>query len=82
MRRLQKTLVNAERLAMRIGSVFGYLTSQISDVVSQLESVSKNKFLGVQIIKAQEEERYRVSREIHDGPAQDLANLIFQSSIC
>ena len=82
LRRLQKTLVNAERLAMRIGSVFGYLTSQISDVVSQLESVSKNKFLGVQIIKAQEEERYRVSREIHDGPAQDLANLIFQSSIC
>ena len=44
LRRLQKTLVNAERLAMRIGSVFGYLTSQISDVVSQLESVSKNKF--------------------------------------
>jgi len=82
LRRLQKTLVNAERLAMRIGSVLGYLTSQISDVVSQMELISKNKFLGAQIIKAQEEERHRVSREIHDGPAQDLANLIFQSSIC
>ena len=65
LRRLQKTLVNAERLAMRIGSVLGYLTSQISDVVSQMELISKNKFLGAQIIKAQEEERHRVSREIH-----------------
>ncbi len=82
LRRLQKTLVNAERLAMRIGSVLGYLTSQLGDVVSQMEAISKNKFLSAQIIKTQEEERYRVSREIHDGPAQDLANLIFQSSIC
>ena len=36
----------------------------------------------MQIIKAQEDERLRVSREIHDGPAQQMANLIYQASIC
>ena len=25
---------------------------------------------------------FRVSREIHDGPAQDMANMIIQTSIC
>lgn len=79
---LEKTLQTAERLATRLGTVIGYLTSQLSDVVAQMDMASKNKFLGVQIIKAQEDERLRVSREIHDGPAQEMANLIYQASIC
>ncbi len=33
------------------------------------------------IISAQEEERRKVSRQIHDGPAQSLANLILQAEI-
>jgi two-component system sensor histidine kinase DegS len=61
--------------------VLGYLSLQLSGVVWQLESAQKNKNLGASLIKAQEEERLRISRELHDGPAQDIANLIFQSSI-
>ncbi|MBN2555329.1 MAG: sensor histidine kinase [Anaerolineales bacterium] len=34
-----------------------------------------------QIITAQEEERRKISRQIHDGPAQALANFILQSEI-
>ena len=79
---LQKTVMGAERLAMRISSVLGYLGSQMSDVVAQIEAAAKNKFLSAAIIKAQEDERFRVSREIHDGPAQDVANLMFQTSVC
>ncbi|MCR5176483.1 MAG: sensor histidine kinase [Anaerovibrio sp.] len=79
---LEKTMRMAESLAMKLGSVIGYLTSQLSDVVTQMEIASKNKFLGIQIIRAQENERLRVSREIHDGPAQELVNLIYQASIC
>lgn len=79
---MQKTIIGAEQLAMRISSVLGYLSSQISDVVAQMEKAANNRFLSAVIIKAQEDERYRVSREIHDGPAQDVANLLFQASIC
>ena len=82
LRSLKSTLERAEHLAMCIGSVLGYLSSQLNGVVWQIEAAQKNKFLGAQVIKAQEEERFRVSREIHDGPAQDMANLLFQASIC
>ena len=82
LRGMEQTLLMAERLATKLGTVVGYLTSQISNVVAQMDIASKNKFLGVQIIKAQEGERLRVSREIHDGPAQEMANLIYQASIC
>ncbi len=33
------------------------------------------------VINAQEEERYRLSRQIHDGPAQGLANFILRAEI-
>lgn len=82
LRNMERTLVMAERLATKLGTVVSYLTSQIGNVMAQMSLASKNKFLGVQIIKAQEDERLRVSREIHDGPAQDLANMIYHASIC
>jgi two-component system sensor histidine kinase DegS len=36
----------------------------------------------VRIIEAQERERRRLSRQMHDGPAQSLTNLILQAEIC
>ena len=81
LRNLQVMLNQAEHLALAIGSVLSYLSTQVSGVVWKIEAVQKEKFIGARVIKAQEDERFRVSREIHDGPAQDLANLIFQTSV-
>jgi two-component system sensor histidine kinase DegS len=36
----------------------------------------------VRIITAQENERQRLARQMHDGPAQSLTNLILQAEIC
>jgi two-component system sensor histidine kinase DegS len=38
--------------------------------------------LVVRIIEAQEKERQLLSRQMHDGPAQSLTNLILQAEIC
>lgn len=43
---------------------------------SQLLYLSKN------IMKAHEEERKRIAREIHDGPAQSAVNLSFRLELC
>ena len=82
LRGMEQTLLMAERLATKLGTVVGYLTSQISNVVAQMDIASKNKFLGVRGIKAQEDVRLGVSREMHEGPAQEMANLMYQASIC
>jgi len=34
------------------------------------------------IIEAQEQERKRLARQMHDGPAQSLTNLVLQAEIC
>jgi two-component system sensor histidine kinase DegS len=36
----------------------------------------------IRIIEAQESERQRLARQMHDGPAQRLTNLILQAEIC
>jgi two-component system sensor histidine kinase DegS len=48
----------------------------------QPENNARDAKLGIEsIIEAQEEERRRISRQIHDGPAQALSNFILQSEI-
>jgi len=49
--------------------------------ISQLYSNDQKKEVAFQIIKAQEDERRRIAREIHDGPAQSLANIILRLEI-
>lgn len=45
------------------------------------DSVNSKQMLG-QIIQTQEDERLRVSRQIHDGPAQTMTNLVLRAEIC
>ena len=81
LRYLYTMVARAEHMALAIGSVLSYLSTQVSGVIWKIEAVQKDKFVGARIIKATEEERYRISREIHDGPAQDLANVLLTTSI-
>ncbi len=41
-----------------------------------------NNSLIARIVDAQENERQRLARQMHDGPAQSLTNLILQAEIC
>ena len=81
LRYLHTVVERAEHMALSIGSVLSYLSTQVSGVIWKIEAVQKDKFVGARIIKATEEERYRISRELHDGPAQDLANVLFTTTI-
>jgi len=45
-------------------------------------AVTKGGLNIVRIIQAQEEERQRLARQMHDGPAQSLTNFILQTEIC
>lgn len=82
LRSLKNTVSKAEGLTTQVGAVLGYLGDQMGDVVVKIESLQQSQVFGAKIIKAQEEERRRVSREIHDGPAQAMANIVFRAEVC
>ena len=82
LRSMQQTVKQAETLVSQVGAALGYLNHQMGTVVDQIESVQQRQAFGTQIIKAQEEERRRVAREIHDGPAQAMANIVFRTEVC
>ncbi|EGA89230.1 sensor protein [Planococcus donghaensis MPA1U2] len=83
-RRLQvllQTIERAESLVNQINVASSYLVSDYEDVD---EAIDKNKTIqdySLRIIEVQEEERKRLSREIHDGPAQMMANVLLRSDL-
>ncbi|MCE5285675.1 MAG: sensor histidine kinase [Pelosinus sp.] len=82
LRALKGTMDKAESLASQVGAVIGYLGNQMGGVMSTIETLQQSQSFGAKIIKAQEEERRRVAREIHDGPAQSMANVVFRAEVC
>ncbi|WP_226580635.1 sensor histidine kinase [Halobacillus litoralis] len=81
LRTLEETISRAEALGGKISVVLNYLTKDFKHVSDALENAKEKQQFGLQIIEAQEEERRRLSREIHDGPAQMLANVMLRSDL-
>lgn len=79
---LSSLVDKAEKSVSRVGVALDFLTGNLVDINSQLEGMQMRYQLGPRIIKMQEDERKRVAREIHDGPAQDLANVVLKAEIC
>lgn len=72
----------AEKLVSQINVALNYLNRDLKKMNTQLEQLKDKRALSVKIIEAQEEERKRIAREIHDGPAQAMANVLLKSELC
>jgi two-component system sensor histidine kinase DegS len=89
MRSQLEQLQNKQRVMQRYRGQLDH----ISALARQLSEASSSVLLGgevgrgvdqqsvIQIIEAQELERQHLSRQMHDGPAQSLTNLILQAEI-
>lgn len=76
------TVSKAEQLVNQVGTIMDYLSGDLSNLNDHLDDSEKRKYLAIRVIKAQEEERSRVAREIHDGPAQSMSNVVLKAEIC
>jgi len=82
LRRLSRIVEQAETLVTKLSVVLQFLQGTINEINSKIGDIQKQQKLGLKIILVQEEERRRIAREIHDGPAQELANLVLRAEYC
>lgn len=77
--KLQSDQTHLEQYSVSLKDVLSLLQSRDANVSG---STQKSQPAGMEmIIQAQEAERQRLSRQMHDGPAQALSNFILQTEI-
>ncbi len=74
-----EVLKKAESLTSKVTMAISLLKTGFSE---QIEDLKQKQDMGLRIIEAQEAERRRVSRDIHDGPAQVMANVVLKAEYC
>jgi two-component system, NarL family, sensor histidine kinase DegS len=77
----QKNLTRVAELYQRIQGFATPVKAGAKEENSE-RGPSASQAMVISIIEAQEQERLRLSRQMHDGPAQSLTNLVLQAEIC
>lgn len=85
--RVMSVLASAPEGYSPAGSTGGKRPASVAPLTPLPETLDRerdneNKQVAVKVIQAQEDERLRVSRQIHDGPAQTMTNLVLRAEIC
>jgi len=80
LRQMQATIERAQNLMTHVSMAITLLQGGVAEAL-QTQSHEQRLEIGLRVIKAQEEERRRVAREIHDGPAQTFANIVLRLEI-
>ncbi|MBS5952088.1 MAG: sensor histidine kinase, partial [Clostridium sp.] len=76
-----KSIEEAESAVNQINIALGYLQGNFLEVLKD-EDENSNMINEIKVLEAQEVERKRIAREIHDGPAQYLANAMMRIDFC
>lgn len=84
MANVEEMVKRAEELVSKVDLALTFLSGNLNLFNTQVSSISdqQRQWIGGRIILAQEEERRRVAREIHDGPAQAMANVVLRAEFC
>lgn len=72
----------AGKISKQINIASEYLMGNVDDISESMDELNQKHYLAIRIMEAQEEERHRVARDIHDGPAQSIVNIILKSELC
>lgn len=80
--RVNDMVKKADDLVSKVDIAQTFLSGNLTEFSQQMEGMHQKQMIGGRIILAQEEERKRVAREIHDGPAQAMANVVLRAEFC
>lgn len=75
----KEVLARSELLTSKMSMALEYLTGSLLDEIAE---VKLSRDIGMRIIKFQEAERSRIAKDMHDGPAQYIANAVQKVDYC
>lgn len=78
----ENTLEKADKLVAQVSTVLDYLAGDLSRLDEHIVNAENKRILALRIIKTQEDERRRIAREMHDGPAQSMTNVVLKAELC
>lgn len=72
----------SEKVGKSVRIASEYLKGNLDEILFTIDALNKRQLLGIKVIEAQEEERRRIARDMHDGPAQSMANIVVKAELC
>lgn len=72
----------SEKVGKSVRIASEYLKGNLDEILFTIDVLNKRQLLGIKVIEAQEEERRRIARDMHDGPAQSMANIVVKAELC
>lgn len=72
---VRQVVAKADHVVSQVGIALDFLSGNVDTLAERVQGIKFQAAIASQVIRAQEEERRRVARDIHDGPAQLLANM-------
>lgn len=81
-KKLLEVVAQAEDLSIQITDAINCLVNNLNGVYKLINELQSKDDVVKAIIRAQEEERKSIAREIHDGPAQAISNVVIRAEIC
>lgn len=82
LRYIKNMVDRAEQLMKQVNMALELLMGNLDQMLREVGGLREKAAVAAQIIQAQETERVRIAREIHDGPAQSMANIVLRVEIC
>lgn len=79
---LERMAQETGQFARELSASIAFLAANFRQIGSHLQSAQQSRALGLHVIRAQEEERRRLAREIHDGPTQLLNSVVLRIDVC
>lgn len=77
-RKFKAIYQKAENFLTSTGFALKILKGNIERINDTIEDAIRKKQMGMWIIESQESERRRIARDLHDGPAQNLASMMIR----
>ena len=79
---LSETTEKAKMLENKITAAIDFLKGNFTTINTEIDKFQRRQEMVLRVIQAQEDERRRLAREVHDGPAQSLAGAILRIEVC